>query len=99
MRLLFILYFVLISFVSFAQKVRVFDKETGKTVKNVTVFNTSKTISLTTNKEGEVMISTFKVEEKIIFSHVSYARFSIKKSRLKTLKFLLIVHVKYVFYF
>lgn len=88
MRSLFITYFILISFLSFAQKVRVFDKETGKTIKNVTVFNISKTMSLTTNKDGEVLISDFNNEEKIIFSHVSYARFSIKKAYLKKQKWI-----------
>jgi len=75
-----------INFVSVGQEVKILDKETGKVVKNVIIFNTSKTISTISNSFGIVDISSFKEDEIIFFSHLSYANFSIQKSVLKKQK-------------
>jgi hemoglobin/transferrin/lactoferrin receptor protein len=80
--------FIFISSFSFAQKVKVLDKETGKIVRNVTVFNEANTVSLTTNNNGFTDISSVKENETIIFSHLSYAVFKIKKSILRKQNFL-----------
>lgn len=67
----------------FAQEITVLDKKTGKRVHGVTIFNSDKTISLTTGFDGLVDVSSFKDEEVIIFTHLSYANFNIKKAELK----------------
>ncbi len=87
---IFIILF-LISGSILAQEIKVLDKETGKTIENVTVFNESETITLTTDNNGIVNISNFNNDEIIIFSHLSYAVFRLKKSVLKRQKF--IVHL------
>ena len=85
MKYFFSCIFFLICSISLAQTVKVVDKETGRVVRNVSIFNESNTISLSTNNEGYADISLIKENETIIFSHISYAVFSIKKERLKLL--------------
>ena len=88
MKYLVLIIFFLFSSISFAQKVKVLDKETGKIVRNVTIFNEKNTISLTTNNDGLTDISTIKENEIIFFSHLSYAVFKIKKATLKNQNFI-----------
>ena len=87
MKYFFCVLFFLISYFSFAQKVKILDKETGKVVRGVTIYNDDKTVSLTSNKKGFVDVSSIKENEIIIFSHISYAIFRIKKRLLKRKKF------------
>jgi hemoglobin/transferrin/lactoferrin receptor protein len=82
MKYIIFVFIVLIGSVTFGQEIKILDKKTGKKVKNVTIYNKSKTISLTTNNDGLGDISTFKNDEIIIFSHLSYANYRIKKSVL-----------------
>lgn len=82
------LFCVLISSISLAQKVKVLNKETGKVVKNVNVFNFDNTVSLTTDNNGLTDISSIKEGEIIYFSHLSYAVLKIKKSKLRELNFI-----------
>lgn len=89
MKYLIFVFVFLISTVSFAQKVKVLDKETGKNVRNVTVFNEVNTISLTTDNDGFTDISSIKENEVIFFSHLSYAVFKIKKSILRKQNFII----------
>ena len=70
MKNLFFVFICLISAISFAQKVKVLDQETGKGVKNVTVFNEVNTISLSTDDNGFIDISSIKENEIIFFSHL-----------------------------
>ncbi|WP_439127815.1 TonB-dependent receptor plug domain-containing protein, partial [Polaribacter sp.] len=74
---------VFVSCLAFGQNVKVIDKQTGKIVKNVSVFNDKQTISITTNN-GTVDISEFKNNEIVVFSHLSYAVLRIKKATIKT---------------
>jgi hemoglobin/transferrin/lactoferrin receptor protein len=78
---------VLIGSITFGQEIKILDKKTGKEVKNVTIYNKSKTISLTTNNHGLANVSPFKNDEIIIFSHISYANYRIKKSILRKQNF------------
>jgi len=87
MRYIFLSFFFLLSATSFAQKVKVLDKKTGKSVKDVTVFNDSYTINVTSNKNGFVNVAQFKENEIIVLSHLSYAVKRIKKSVLKKQNF------------
>ncbi|MDC1400354.1 TonB-dependent receptor [Polaribacter sp.] len=84
MRALFFIFLIGFSFNNFSQEVKVLDKETGKTVKNVTIYNENQTITLTTSKNGTADLSSLKNSEFIYFSHLSYALFKIKKEDLKT---------------
>ncbi len=76
------IFFLLVSTFVMAQQVKVIDRETGKTIKNVSVFNQQNTISLTTNANGFVDVSSFNSNDIIIFSHISYAVFKIEKRLL-----------------
>lgn len=80
--LLTIVFFV--AGITYAQEVKVLDKQTGKIVKNVSVFNDNQTINLTTNKFGLVDVSDFKENEYVVFSHLAYAVLRVKKSVLKS---------------
>lgn len=73
MRTLFITFFVLFSFVGFSQKAKILDQETGKIIKNVSIFNKNKTKSSISDDKGFIDISSFTSNEIIFFSHISYA--------------------------
>lgn len=77
----FILFLMTIS--SFAQEVKVVDKETGKLIDNVTVFTEKQTFNSSTNEKGIVDITSVKDTETLVFSHISYALKSKLKSDLK----------------
>jgi len=81
------LFFLLISSYSIAQTVKVIDNQTGKAIKNVSIFNEANTITLSTNNLGEADISSIQSDEIIYFSHISYAIYSIKKSLLASKEF------------
>ncbi len=87
MKNLFFVFICLLSTISFAQKVKVLDEETGKGVKNVTVFNEANTVSLITDNDGFMNVSSIKENEIIFFSHLSYAVYKIKKSLLANQNF------------
>ena len=78
----------LINGISFSQKVKILDQKTGKIVKNVTVFNEALTISLSSNNQGFVDVTSFKEKEVIVFSHLSYAVKRVKKAVLKKNNFI-----------
>lgn len=78
---------LLIGCVSFAQEVKIFDKETGKVVRNVAVFNPSFDINLSSNDDGIVDISAFKSNEIVVFAHLSYATLRIKKLKIQKQNF------------
>ena len=80
--LIFIFVFLINSF-AFSQEVKILDKQTGKIVRNATVFNEALTISLSSNNYGIVDVSDFKKEEVIVISHITYSLFKINKSKLK----------------
>ena len=83
MKYILLVFVVLFSSAAFGQEVKILDKKTGKIIRNVTIYNKAKTISLTTNNIGIADISTFKNDEVIIFSHLSYANRRIKKTTLR----------------
>ncbi|SDS40703.1 hemoglobin/transferrin/lactoferrin receptor protein [Polaribacter sp. KT25b] len=88
MKYIFLVFIVFFSSTTFAQEIKVLDKKTGKKINNVTIFNKDKTISLTTNYLGLADVSSFKKDDVILFSHLSYANFSLKKSILKQQNFI-----------
>ena len=88
MKYIIFVFIVLISGVTFGQEIKILDKKTGKKVKNATIYNKSKTISLTTDNNGLADISTFKNDETIIFSHLSYANHRVTKSLLRKQNFI-----------
>lgn len=73
----------------FAQEVKVLDRETGKPVRNVNVFNESQTFNSFTKEEGKVDISSVGTAEVLIFSHISYALKQTTKSQLEKANFIL----------
>ncbi len=88
MRTLFITFFTLFSFVGFSQKAKILDQETGKIIKNVSIFNENKTKSSISDDNGFIDITSFNANEIIFFSHISYAEFKLKKATLKANNYL-----------
>jgi len=72
---------IFVSCLAYSQNVKVVDKQTSKTVRNVSVFNDLQTINTTTNN-GFADISDFRKNEIIVFSHLSYAVLRIKKATI-----------------
>lgn len=89
MKYFFLFIIFLNSICAFTQKVKVLDKQTGKIIKNVSVFNAKETINITTDKEGFADISEFDSIEIVIFSHLSYAVSRIRKSLLKSKNYII----------
>ena len=86
------LFFTIIFFISgftLAQKVKVLDQQTGKIVKNTSIFNDKETINITTDVNGFADISEFKNNEIVVFSHLSYAVLRIKKSIIKSKNYII----------
>lgn len=88
MRYIVFFLFFLINGFSFSQRVNIIDEQTGKIVRHVTVYNEALTISLSSDKDGFVDVSEFNENEKIIFSHISYALLKIKKAILQKQKYI-----------
>lgn len=89
MRTTIYLILFLITFSSFAQELKVLDKETGKPIFNVNVFTETPYFNSSTNSNGVVDISIVKEKDILIFSHISYALKSIPKNLLKNQNFTL----------
>ena len=89
MKYFFLLIIFLNSICAFAQKVKVLDKQTGKIIKNVSIFNAKETINITTDKDGFANISEFNATEIVIFSHLSYAVLRIRKSAVKSKNYII----------
>ncbi|TXD51835.1 MULTISPECIES: TonB-dependent receptor domain-containing protein [unclassified Polaribacter] len=89
MKYLIIVFFIFVGRASFAQEITVLDKETGKKVKNVTIFNEGNSVSLTTDNNGVADIASIEEQELIFFSHLSYAIFRIKKAVLRKQNFII----------
>ena len=84
MKNLFFTIILFLSGVTFAQKVKVLDQQTGKIIKNTSIFNDKETINTTTDINGFADISEFKDTEIVIFSHLSYAVLRVKKAVIKS---------------
>jgi len=80
------LFFFLVTGFCFSQKIKIIDKHTGKSIRNVTVYNEKSTINLSSDNEGFVDVSVFKKNENILFSHISYEPQKIKKKILQEQK-------------
>ena len=88
MRHIIIIIFLLINSFVYSQRVKIMDAQTGKVVKNVTVYNENLTISLSSDNKGFVDVSEFKKNEFVLFSHISYALLKITKTALEKQKFI-----------
>ena len=84
MKNLFFTIILFLSGVTLAQKVKVLDQQTGKIIKNTSIFNDKETINITTDINGFADISEFKDTEIVIFSHLSYAVLRVKKAVIKS---------------
>lgn len=73
----------LVTMTTLAQEVKVLDRETGKPIKNVNVFNNSQTFNSFTNEEGIVDITPVIATDGLIFSHISYALKELKKVQIE----------------
>ena len=89
MKNLFFTIIFLISGFTLAQKVKVLDQQTGKIVKNTSIFNDKETINITTDVNGFADISEFKNNEIVVFSHLSYAVLRLKKSIIKSKNYII----------
>jgi len=67
---------------SSAQKLTIFDAETGKPIEMVTVFNEDKTKTGITDADGSVDVSIFSKDEYIYFTHIIYSNCSEQKKAL-----------------
>lgn len=89
MKNLFFTIILFLSGVTLAQKVKVLDQQTGKIIKNTSIFNDKETINITTDIDGFADISEFKDTEIVVFSHLSYAVLRVKKAVIKSRNYII----------
>jgi hemoglobin/transferrin/lactoferrin receptor protein len=65
---------------SFAQKVRVISKSDLQPVSNCSIYNSDKSISITTDNNGIADLSKFKNTDKLTFTHISFLTVEYEKS-------------------
>ncbi|SED92419.1 hemoglobin/transferrin/lactoferrin receptor protein [Tenacibaculum sp. MAR_2010_89] len=83
MKQVIVVLFLIIITPIFSQTLTVIDAETGKPIDAVAVFNKEKTKSSISNEDGVLNISNFSKNEILVFSHVAYAEYQVKKATLK----------------
>ena len=82
MRLALTFLLLFVSIATFSQRIQVLDKETGKPINNVNIFNEAETLNIHTDEKGWVDLGDVNKEEYIIFSHISYSLFRIQVKKL-----------------
>ncbi len=87
MKYKFLVFSLLITSFFYSQTAKIIDKHTGKSIKNVNVFNESLTLNLSSDDNGNIDLSSFKNNEIIVFSHVVYSVLKAKKSSLTKTKY------------
>lgn len=74
--------FLIISLNSFSQKLLVKDSQENTIIPNVTVYNTQKTISILSDFDGILNLSSFNKKDTIILSHISYEKLKISLNKI-----------------
>ena len=87
-KLLFILLFFWNLSFGFSQKITLKNSENHTLISSVVVYNNEETKSTISDVDGEVDLSKFDINEEINFSHISYIKVSIIKSKLNTTLYL-----------
>ncbi|WBU90423.1 TonB-dependent receptor [Cellulophaga omnivescoria] len=72
MRTTFFIFFLLLFFGAFAQEIVVVDQDTYEPIPDVAIFNTTKTKTALTSKNGSADLSIFNKNEKIVLKHIGY---------------------------
>ncbi len=75
----FIILFLLLQTICFAQKITIRDIQTNETIASVVAHNKSKTQSTISNFDGVLDLSIFKTNTRIYFSHIGYKNISFLK--------------------
>ncbi len=83
MKKIYTVLFLFLSLCAFAQKITVFDGETGKTITSVAMYNDGKTTSGVTDSNGFIETTDFTEDECVYFSHVAYAEFLTTKKEIR----------------
>ena len=89
MKRIFTLIIAFYSIISFGQKIKVLDEETGFPISEVAIYNKNLTISTITDKEGIAELSDFKRTDVLLISHVAYSTLNISFANLKRSKFVI----------
>lgn len=79
MKRIFLLFILLLGYISSAQKITILDKETTFPIQNAAVFNEDKSKTTISDKNGIIDISIFGVNDILTFTHVAYVEYDILK--------------------
>jgi len=71
---------LLLTGTSYAQEVRVINKSDLQPVSKCSIYNSDKTISITTDNNGKADLSKFRTTDKLTFTHVSFVTAEYDKS-------------------
>ncbi len=80
MQKLITLLFLFATGVSYSQQVRVISKSDLQPISNCLIYNTDKTISITTDNIGVADLKAFKATDKLTFSHLAFLPVELEKS-------------------
>jgi hemoglobin/transferrin/lactoferrin receptor protein len=92
MRVLFLL--LLFSISTFAQQVKVVDRNSNLPIQGVTIYDDSNNTVVSTNKFGIADLSEFNDSDVISFNHLSYYEFEILKRELAVIEFVVYLNKK-----
>lgn len=84
MRFSFIAFLSLFTFFSSlqAQEIKVLDQDSGEPLVNVAIYNLNKTKNSITNLQGKADVSMFKLNEMLVFKHISHLEKRMLKSQI-----------------
>jgi hemoglobin/transferrin/lactoferrin receptor protein len=77
-----------------AQTIKVIDSEDGKPIKDVAVFNQSKTRFGYTDLAGEFRIDAFRQSDHIYFQHPSYVNIDLSMEQLREMNYIVVLQYK-----
>ena len=77
-----------------AQTIKVLDSEDRKPIKDVAVFNQSKTRFGYTDLAGEFRIDAFRESDQLHFQHPSYENIDLSMQQVREMNYIIILHYK-----
>ncbi len=77
-----------------SQTITILDKENNTPIPNVTIYNNTKAISISSTENGTANLSNFKADEEIHFTHLAYLSKQLTKTQLQQQNYILYLQPK-----
>ncbi len=91
-----LVFILLLPFEIFSQSLTVYDRQTGEIIPNVLIYNTSRTVTAVTDKNGTATLNKFNKDSVILFQHPAYHTLKVTAGDLKKSNFRVSLNEKLV---